>query len=509
MRILSSLVQAMSDHFSSVVLRWVVSVSNVLYPSLQFYTERDTLVSTKTVELCQSLLAEEDSIVCLLIVSRAERRPFSSVEEIERCAQMAYRLRGAAVEFFSRLQHEAPTGPVTNCLSHFSYPPTAVQAAITRHARNYFKLQHARQLEKLTLVLESETWNAKESIDPIFQSYLQTLCGSSEKDVAVFDELAISEQNLVHHAARRNRAKSTAVNRGEDDLLGSMANKLYVSLDGDSDGRIVCDSTLILIELLQSYDTFLGQFPILSFEVTSRTLELISLYDSYTANLILNAEAVKKGTLSTITINNVCIASQPLALLLDFLPLWQQRIMATLRLRSTPWENAPTEESKAATKHTKVESFLENEITTVKKSLKLHREQCLGRASTVVLRKVNSLEAMEKGTWSSKGNEWVMTMLREVARLLRAVKPLLPTGDSHGVVIPLIRALSLKIKEITASIPATETASRELASSDLILFKVNVEKFGYDVLAAVDKGVVETAIAAPSLSNPVAPMTRF
>ncbi|PBJ79022.1 hypothetical protein BCY84_03498 [Trypanosoma cruzi cruzi] len=353
-----------------------------------------------------------------------------------------------------------------------------IKSAVTRLVKEHLRSHHAEGVEKLRVSIENETWQP-EKIDPAFQSTVDVLCRSDDAAIeelrthAVFTEV-MGENGFCHLAA----PVTTATTMARQMLVSAPFNPSYrplntceadtkkllliPSVDGHTEGRVVSSSILMLITLLHEFDEYLSRFPFLAFDVMGKIYDLLRLYDSQCAALLLGAMAVENGVLDTITTQHMAVASQNLAFLYDGIPLMQRR-----------WLRATTVD--------KLASPIVEDIRRVRKDYATHRCEFLGKISGLVKEKVGGLGTVSAEQWQASGNEWVMTMLRETARLMRAMKPILPAEDCRGVVVPLLGTFARMIRSVTMC-PAVDADLRAVMLSDVLLFKANVERFGFDVL---------------------------
>ncbi|KAH9578165.1 Vacuolar protein sorting-associated protein 54 [Trypanosoma melophagium] len=369
-----------------------------------------------------------------------------------------------------------------------------LKSALTRLTKEHFRSHHMETIEKLRVTIENETWQ-RESVDVAFQSCVDALCRS--------DDMAIKELQ-----ARAIFTDVTSVSRQKPLLLSSTSTTTTTTMPQETDivnteeilenhstgvknmllllppigehleGRVVSGSLLLLIEMLRDYDDYLGRFPFLAFDVMGKMYDLLRLYDSHCAALLLGAMAVENGVLQTITMQHMAIASQNLGFLYDAIPLMQKRW-----LKATSSDRLPPS--------------ICDDMARVRKDCWTFRCELLGKISALVREKVDGLGTVSAAQWQPSGNEWVMTMLREVARLMRALKPLMPAEDCRGVVVPLLGTFARMIRAVTLS-PIVDADLRAIMESDVIVFKTNVEKFGFDVLrcAALYASITE-AMEAP------------
>jgi vacuolar protein sorting-associated protein 54 len=336
-------------------------------------------------------------------------------------------------------------------------------------------------------------------------------------------------------------ATATTPNTSASYVFNSSVSTTTRAAEGEEDeeleeGRLVANSLLVLMDLLHKYHSYMAAFPFLAFDIASRMIELIDAYEGQTAAMVLGAGAVEKKTLSTITTQHLCVASQCVSFLNDFIPALQAHLTAAVNdgtvvdaacarraprdavavacalglIPSSPAltagggsDGATSADAGVGVEKSKL--FVENDWSRVQKNCRAHRNEFFSKMGSLVYRKVESLGSIsvQKNQWSVGGNEWVMAMLREVARLMRALRPLLPPADMDGVVVPLIGMLSVMLREATVRIPVSAMDDRAAATSDVMLFKANVEKFGYDVLTCAKVTSVSAVMQGSETFTPV------
>lgn len=476
------------------------------------------------------------------------------------------------------------------------YRPTRViGTTVQRLAKRFLRRQHKDNKEKITMVTEGETWAAKDTVDAAIQREVEEMCTLSPAALERFRQCGVKKlcsgamgaaaagDGASGGAAYTHQRNATSLSRsgnldGADEQLDTDAARLYVRLprstglaaastpttstsyafnssatttasgkgEGEDveemeEGRTVANSLLVLMDLLYQYHSYLATFPFLAFDVASRMIELIDAYEGQAAAMVLGARAVEKKTLATITTQHLCVASQCVSFLSDFVPALQAHLMAAMSgsgvaeaggaampnrtqrvprdalavaaaLGLIPSAAAPpsvggesTNGSTADETPDKAKLFVDNDWHRVVKNCRAHRNEFFSKMGSLVYRKVENFGAVsvQKQQWVVGGNEWVMAMLREVARLMRALRPLLPPADMDGVVVPLIGMLSVMLREATTRIPASAVDDRAAATSDMMLFKANVEKFGYDVLTCAKVTSVSTAMQGNHSFAPV------
>ncbi|CUG94259.1 vesicular trafficking protein, Vps54, putative [Bodo saltans] len=354
--------------------------------------------------------------------------------------------------------------------------------------KNAFIKQHAKLQERvLQAVSTEEQWEPVAAVDSIFQDICTELCRSDDEAVQAFHRLAVDfdcDAELRRHQKNGAFDPSTT-GAPSDEGAVVQARKLFVldpaeavadSVTDDADnggvaaaaaggasshGFVVSHSILLLLQTLNEYDQLLGHFPFLAFDILQKIYEALKLYDGQCAAMILGASAVDLGILQTISVQHLGLASQCTACLAELTPLLQKRYF-----RFVPSD--------------KLSAFIEKDFDRACKEFISHRDAFLSKVISVVKENVDKLSKFKPEEWMQKGNYFVMEMLRELARVRKALKPLLRTVDLRSVLIPLIAICTRNLCGVARAIPAEVIKKLEgQVLSDIHLFKLNIEKFGF------------------------------
>lgn len=449
-----------------------------------FFASKDKAISMEdTKKYLSSLCVTAESVFALLLEVRSQdgKAP-TNVHELETLVSM-----GCA---FLRNMTDAVQG-VLEISGNVGDPWTFVsgkrlKSALTRLAKEHFRLRHVESMEKMRVTIENETWQPEE-IDVASQSCVDMLCCG---DAASIEELQaralftdVMTDNGICSVATTGATATLATSPNFLDSSGANLRKqprlLLPSVDGHTDGRVVSGSFLLLVELLREYDGYLGRFPFLAFDVMGKIYDLLKLYVAQCGAVLLGGIAVERGVLRTITAQHMAVASQNLTFLHNSIPFIQKRWLC-------------------ATAVDKLSPSVVDDMERVRKDCVTCRGELFRKISGLVKEKVDGLGTVVAGQWRTSGNEWVMTMLRETARLMRALKPLLPAEDCCGIVVPLLGTFARMIRSVTMS-PEVDAGIQAVMLSDVLLFKANVERFGFDVLRCAALCMSEAEMTASSL----------
>lgn len=413
-----------------------------------------------------------------------------------------------------------------------------VRPALSQLITAEFRSYHHKALSNVKLMLSSELWDIAASIDHRFQSHVDRLCSSDERAVSDF-----RFQSVMEPAGSRRAAPK------DDLLLNTTAQRVYlpaVDLQSQGDGGGPSDAIngshqegyvapnviLVLIDFLSVYDNYLASFPFLAPVFVKSVVEFLGMFVATAADLVLGEKAIQNKVLEGFTALHYTVTSQTFSFLSAFLPRFQTRLMnCFVPTPTSPLaQGGEAEAASTAREKNIVQRFLVDQLNDVIANCTSHRKECLTRISRGVLRSVSSGKflirpaapatgttatvtttgtavAAKKGkttaagtvvnstpifTWGSKGHEWVLRMLTEVAKLLRNIRPLLPSRDVDAVVVPIVGSFAIRLQEMTKVAPVKLS---EEVKQDVLLYKANTEKFGYDVLAATKLLTVESVVS--------------
>ncbi|KAG5465210.1 hypothetical protein LSCM4_00663 [Leishmania orientalis] len=590
-QVLQQFVEVLVDFVTHASQHWGFFLTGGLRASLAMYENRHAIMEKATRDLLGRLCGEAESLIAALLEVYANGPHLSSMTELVQLVRVGVQFPTRVTsDVASRLvsmlreggsEYETPTdSPVSVTASGPKSPSSAaareptgfvvyrptklIGTTVQRLAKRFFRHQHSVNRENVTMVMEGETWAPKEAVDQCIQQQVEDMCTMDATALQEFRwrslralfALGGSDSGYSQRCYSASPPRVAAGTSGADDLLSIGAAKLYVrvrgrsgaavlgngraahnsaeaSLDGDPDeleGRLVPSSLLVLMDLLHKYHEYIALFPFLAFDVASRMNELLDEYEGQTAAMVLGAQAVERGTLPRITTQHLCVASQCVSFLIDFIPALQAHLTVAWQggdfdaslcdraprdvlavanvlglVGASSSTSSPSDSSSAGIASENTRLFIKNDWNRVVRNCRAHRNEFFSKMGSLVHRKVSSLGhvAIQKGRWATSGNEWVMAMLREVARLMRALRPLLPPGDMDGVMVPLLGSLSVLLRESTMQIPTSAEDDRAAAASDVMLFTANVEKFGYDVLRCAEATSVSAVMQGGQSFVPV------
>lgn len=508
---------------------------------------------TKTRELLEDLLKEVESIFIMLVESllsdsgnavsltskdTAATSPnlgSLSNDEVLQIAQLSFSLIARLTATVKDVEAVFGVGDDGNQVlqvhvEHLLQP--AIQCLVHAH----FCLRHDKNKRNFTVLLENEKWSPAKSVDPSFQSQLDALCASDGEAYKAFGSLSVETgmrgRALVDSARAGNRISRESQGRSR-----SGNQKLYITADDSDEGRTVHDAFFILIDMLYDYNTALGNYPSLAHPIVLSIHEMIDFYDQSAAELILGGKAVRNGSLSSVTPLNLATLSQCFAFLSEFIPHLTSHLLHVLdltELAARITESRKVVQTDANRRNKLTVDILTREFPCLMENCATHHRQCFTRIIDIIRAKVGknppllkSIDSRGKGqqqdngrvrnagpsngvavqrlTWSEKGNTWMMDMLKETAKLIRNIRESTNQRDMDCIIVPLIGGFAHKMREITRVMSTgadpegktkvdVEPKEVEEARSSVLVYNANVHKFGYNLLECVKCTTAESVL---------------
>lgn len=424
-----------------------------------------------------ALFAAAEGTVALFLEARS--RPScvpTNVHDLETLVKSGYDfMQGMVAVFHDVAAMVGDLGDPWSCLSG-----KQLKAAVVRLGKEHVRSRHAANIERIRLTLEGEKWVPCDS-DADFQSRVSVIFNGGDEAVSALRALIVftdfKDSRETHPSSPKTCQETAVAPSKEPDAVPDLnstavgeakVNKPFIlpSLGGQFDGRVVSVSLQILLEMLHDYDGYLGRFPFLAFDIMGKVYDLLRLYNSQCAALLLGAMAVETGTLESITVPHMAVASQNLALLYDGIPFMQRR-----------WERVVDGDN--------LPSSISEDLERVRQGCQMCRLELLGKIAALVKEKVGVLADTARREWQDVGSLWVMTTLRETARVMHLLNPLVPVSDCRGVVVPMLGTFARMMRTVMMS-PDVDEVELGVMRSDVLVFKANVERFGFDVMRCVE-----------------------
>eukprot|EP00775_Hariotina_reticulata_P013694 gene13694-13816_t len=202
-------------------------------------------------------------------------------------------------------------------------PLGTFRAALQSQCKSLLDHQHQRCMNQLQHLLESEQWVAVE-VPGSFQAIVDRLLSRCGEGAALLDgrttpgvAAAAAAGGGVDRAAGDVRsARNAAAAAGADPVEQRQAQLL---LSGKSFHLV--NSALMLLKLVEEYMGLYDLMPQFGAEIVHRELELLKLFNSQTAALVLGAGAMRTAGLRSISAKQLALSCQAVAMLATLLPL--------------------------------------------------------------------------------------------------------------------------------------------------------------------------------------------
>ncbi|KAL6538742.1 hypothetical protein OROGR_012730 [Orobanche gracilis] len=232
----------------------------------------------------------------------------------------------------------------------------SIRGTLQSQAKSFIEFQHESRMAKMRALLDQENW-AEIDVPDEFQSIVTSLCSS--ESVAAGGSNAVSEDtvsssagssmvgadpsnkpqsierpdsngNADHIPNTDSSRLSGAVDSGNTDVsTSSHGNSASLKDRGKSALRMLyfrgvgyhmVNCGLYLVKMMSEYVDMSNYLPILSAEVVHRVAEIMKLFNSRTAHLVLGANALQVSGLRSITARHLAMASQVISFTYAIIP---------------------------------------------------------------------------------------------------------------------------------------------------------------------------------------------
>ncbi|XP_039266880.2 vacuolar protein sorting-associated protein 54-like [Styela clava] len=195
------------------------------------------------------------------------------------------------------------------CCGNYNRGGGVLRGVLQSQASRFVTRFHEERRNKLSLILDNETWKQSE----------------------VPAQLAKSLQNLSV-AASKNEIKVDKL--PDDGSAESTKPTALLTIDGDE--YAVVGTVLMLLKMVTEYLKCADDLPASTQDLMTRVCELLTLFNSRTCQLVLGAGALQLAGLKTITTRNLGLASRCLQLVLNLLPSIRYQFKQKLSLSCPP-----------------------------------------------------------------------------------------------------------------------------------------------------------------------------
>jgi hypothetical protein len=186
------------------------------------------------------------------------------------------------------------------------------RSALQAQCKGLLDASHARAMNQLQHLLESEQWVAVD-VPGSFQAIVDRLVARCGEGAALLDG-----RQLPAPAAALGSIPAADTADAAD---GSSSEAHSATLQLCSKSFHLVNSGLMLLKMLDEYMSLYELMPQFGAEIVHRELELLKLFNSQTAALVLGAGAMRTAGLRSISAKQLALSCQAVGMLATLLPL--------------------------------------------------------------------------------------------------------------------------------------------------------------------------------------------
>ncbi|KAK6154814.1 hypothetical protein DH2020_009062 [Rehmannia glutinosa] len=240
----------------------------------------------------------------------------------------------------------------------------SIRGTLQSQAKSFIEFQHESRMAKMRALLDQENW-AEIDVPDEFQSIVTSLCSSESvtagESNAVSDDSASSSNEVVSSSdgssmvdagpsnqsqqieqpdsngtyvdhipnTESSRLNAATESSNSDVSTSSHGNSASTKERGKSGLRMLyfrgvgyhmVNCGLYLVKMMSEYIDMSNCLPTLSAEVVHRVAEILKLFNSRTAHLVLGANALQVSGLRSITARHLAMASQVISFTYAIIP---------------------------------------------------------------------------------------------------------------------------------------------------------------------------------------------
>jgi hypothetical protein len=176
-------------------------------------------------------------------------------------------------------------------------------------------------MNQLQHLLESEQWVAVE-VPVNFQAIVDRLVARCGEGAALLDGRQLPAASSEAQASKPTAAGPAAADAGDaEGSAGGSSEARSATLQLCGKSFHLVNSGLMLLKMLDEYMSLYELMPQFGAEIVHRELELLKLFNSQTAALVLGAGAMRTAGLRSISAKQLALSCQAVAMLATLLPL--------------------------------------------------------------------------------------------------------------------------------------------------------------------------------------------
>ncbi|KAH6774916.1 VPS54 [Perilla frutescens var. hirtella] len=371
----------------------------------------------------------------------------------------------------------------------------SIRGTLQSQAKSFIEFQHESRMSKMRALLDQENW-AEIDVPDEFQSIVNSLCSSesviagesggapdaaltSNEVVSSSDGPSMEDAGLLNSSQHieqpdsngtyadnnpntdSSRSSAPTENSNSDVSTSSHGNSASTKERGKASLRMLyfrgvayhmVNCGLYLVKMMSEYVDMNSYLPALSAEVVHRVAELLKLFNSRTAHLVLGANALQVSGLRSITARHLAMASQVISFTYAIIP--EIRRILLLKVPET------------------YKVLLQSEIDRVAADYKNHRDEIHSKLVQIMRERLlvhlRSLPQIVEGWNRSEDtdlqpSQFARSLTKEVGYLLRTLSKHLHEEDVQAIFGPVVTILHSQIADAFSKLEiSTPQAKRSL-----------------------------------------------
>ncbi|KAL0300519.1 UNVERIFIED_CONTAM: Vacuolar protein sorting-associated protein 54, chloroplastic, partial [Sesamum radiatum] len=407
----------------------------------------------------------------------------------------------------------------------------SIRGTLQSQAKSFIEFQHESRMTKMRALLDQENW-AEIDVPDEFQNIVTSLCSSvsvtnGESDAASDDAASNSKEvipsndgssiahaglsnslqtvehsdsngTVVDHIPNANSSRSSAAteNSNADVSTSSQGNSASSKERGKPALRMLhfrgvgyhmVNCGLYLVKMMSDYIDMSNCLPALSAEIVHRVAEILKLFNSRTAHLVLGANALQVSGLRSITARHLAMASQVISFTYAIIP--EIRRVLLLKVPET------------------YKGLLQSELDRVATDYKNHRDEIIPSWFRYERKEIwfLSLPQIVEG-WNRSETLNSLVSLREVGYLLRTLSKHLLEEDVQSIFGQVVVILHTQISDAFSRLEISTPQAKSSLHCDIqhilacirALPSDNLSKSGPQNWGLLDEFLARTVGSEPS-----------
>ncbi|KAI3466903.1 hypothetical protein Pfo_023566 [Paulownia fortunei] len=376
----------------------------------------------------------------------------------------------------------------------------SIRGTLQSQAKSFIEFQHESRMAKMRALLDQENW-AEIDVPDEFQSIVTSLCSSEsvtagESDAASDDTASSSNEvvsssdgssivdagplnssqhieqpdsngTYVDHMPNTDSSRLSAAteNSNSDVSTSSHGNSASMKERGKSGLRMLyfrgvgyhmVNCGLYLVKMMSEYIDMSNCLPTLSAEVVHRVAEILKLFNSRTAHLVLGANALQVSGLRSITARHLAMASQVISFTYAIIP--EIRRILLFKVPET------------------YKGLLQSEIDRVANDYKNHRDEIHSKLVQIMRERLlvhlRSLPQIVEGWNRSEDtdlqpSQFARSLTKEVGYLLRTLSKHLLEEDVQAIFGQVVIILHSQICDAFSRLEITTPQAKRSLCHDI------------------------------------------